>query len=33
MRLSRDEPIRVSGSLWLAAGPEVGVRAEVRYGV
>jgi hypothetical protein len=33
MRLGRDELIRVSGPAWLTAGPEVGARAEVRYGV
>jgi hypothetical protein len=33
MRLGRDKLIRVSSPAWLAAGPEVGARAEVRYGV
>jgi hypothetical protein len=33
MRLSGDELIRVSTPPWLAAGPEVGARAEVQYGV
>lgn len=33
MGLSRDELSRVSSPVWLPAGPEVGARAEVRYGL
>jgi hypothetical protein len=33
MRLGRDELIGVSSPAWLAAGPGVGARAEVRYGL
>jgi hypothetical protein len=33
MQLSLDELIRVSSPAWLPAGPEVGARAEVRYGI
>jgi hypothetical protein len=33
MRLTRDELIGVSSPAWLAAGPEVRARTEVRYGL
>jgi hypothetical protein len=33
MWLSQDELIRVSSRAWLAAGPDAGARAEVRYGL
>jgi hypothetical protein len=33
MWLSQGALIQVSSPAWLAAGPEVGARAEVRYGL
>jgi hypothetical protein len=33
MGLSQDELIGVSSAAWLTTGPEVGARAEVRYGL
>jgi len=33
MRLSRGELIGVSSPAWLAAGPAVGARAGVQYGL